>query len=78
MGQFHLCRRNPVTSSVFLYLHPADSLLGLHHAYVLGGVPLRQQLSGAQVVCSKDDAINQVLGFARSRYWRESGQKRAD
>lgn len=46
------------------YLDPADSLLGLHHAYVLGRVPLRQQLSGAQVVSSKDNSINQVFWFA--------------
>lgn len=46
------------------YLHPADRLLGLHHANVLGGVPLRQQLSGAQVVSSKDDSINQVFWLA--------------
>lgn len=52
----------------FAYLDPADSLLGLHHAYVLGGVPLGQQLSGAQVVCSKDDSINQVFWFAWARY----------
>ena len=45
----------------FQYLDPADCLLGLHHAYVLGGVPLRQQLGRAQVVSSKDNAINQVF-----------------
>lgn len=61
---------------MFLYLHPADSLLGLHHAYVLGGVPLRQQLSGAQVVCSKDDPVNKVFRFARSRYCGKSGKKK--
>lgn len=48
------------------YLDPADSLLGLHHAYVLGRVPFRQQLSGAQVVSSKDNSINQVFWFAGS------------
>lgn len=43
---------------VVKYLDPADSLLGLHHTYVLGWVPLRQQLSGAQIVSSKDNSIN--------------------
>lgn len=62
--------------SVFAYLDPADSLLGLHHAYVLGGVPLRQQLSGAQVVSSKDNSINQVFWFARSWDWETHGEAR--
>lgn len=57
----------------FEYLDPADSLLGLHHAYVLGGVPLRQQLSGAQVVSSKDNSINQVFWFTGS--WDWTGEK---
>lgn len=48
------------------YLDPADSLLSLHHSYVLGRVPFRQQLSGAQVVSSKDNSINQVFWFAGS------------
>lgn len=61
-----------------MYLDPADGLLGLHHANVLGGVPLRQQLSGAQVVCSKDDPINQVFWFARPGHLGNSGKKRAD
>lgn len=59
---------------VLEYLDLADSFLGLHHAYVLGGVPLRQQLCGAQVVSGKDDSINQVFWFAGSWYWvREDG-----
>lgn len=66
------------SEKMFSYLDPADSLLGLHHAYVLGGVPLRQQLGGAKVVCSKDDSINQVFWLARSRYLGKSGKKRAD
>lgn len=59
----------PGCGCVFEYLDPADSLLGLHHAYVLGGVPLRQQLSGAQVVSSKDNSINQVFWLAGSWDW---------
>lgn len=51
------------------YLDPADGLLSLHHAYVLGGVPLREQLSGAQVVSSKDNPINQVLWLTWSWNW---------
>lgn len=56
-----------VTEYCFWYLDPADSLLRLHHADVLGGVPLRQQLGGAQVVSSKDNAIDQVFWLAGSR-----------
>lgn len=51
---------------VFQYLNPADCLLGLHHADILGRVPLRQQLSGAQVVSSKNDSINQIFWLAGS------------
>lgn len=47
-----------VRGCVFEYLDSADSFLGLHHTYVLGWVPLRKQLSGAQVVSSKDNSIN--------------------
>lgn len=47
-----------VRGCIFQYLDPADSFLGLHHAYVLGWVPLRKQLSGAQVVSSKYNSIN--------------------
>lgn len=61
--------RLAVSGCVLEYLDPADSLLGLHHAYVLGWVPLRQQLSGAQVVSSKDNSINQVFWFAWSWDW---------
>ena len=43
------------------YLDAADGLLGLHHADVLGWVPLRQQLGGAQVVSGEDDPIDEVL-----------------
>lgn len=64
------------------YLDPADSLLRLHHAYVLGRVPFRQQLSGAQVVSSKDNSINQVFWLAgpwdcareRQRAWLLTGR----
>lgn len=58
------------------YLDPADSFLGLHHAYVLGRVPLRQQLSGAQVVSSKDNSINQVLWFAGSWDWARGSNRK--
>lgn len=61
-----MCR--PVCTVCF-HLDAADSLLRLHHADVLGGVPLRQQLSGAQVVSSKDNSINQIFWFARSWDW---------
>ena len=56
------------------YLDPAHSLLGLHHADVLGGVSLRQQLGGAQVVCSEDDPVYQVLWLTGTWDWwkRES------
>lgn len=64
-----------VCGCVFEYLDPADSLLGLHHANVLGGVPLRQQLSGAQVVSSKDNSINQVFWFAGSWDWARRKQR---
>lgn len=61
-----VCEREIERGRDLEYLDPADSLLSLHHAYVLGRVPLRQQLSGAQVVSSKDNSINQVLWFAGS------------
>lgn len=64
-----------LSQCVFEYLDPADSFLGLHHAYVLGGVPLRQQLSGAQVVSSKDNPINQVFWFAGSWDWAREKQR---
>lgn len=64
-----------VSGCVFEYLDPADSFLGLHHADVLGGVPLRQQLSGAQVVSSKDNSINQVFWFAGSWDWAREKQR---
>lgn len=64
-----------VCGCAFEYLDPADSLLGLHHAYVLGWVPLRQQLSGAQVVSSKDNSINQVFWFAGSWDWAREKQR---
>lgn len=61
-------------SLCFGYLDPADRFLGLHHAYVLGGVPLRQQLCGAQVVSSKDNSINQVFWLTGSWYWAREKQ----
>ena len=54
-------------SAVCPYLDPADSLLGLHHADVLGRVPLREQLGGAQVVSSKNDAINKIFWLTGPR-----------
>lgn len=60
---------------VFEYLDPADGLLGLHHSDVLGGVPLRQQLSGAQVVSSKDNPINQVFWLTGSWDWARERQR---
>lgn len=43
------------------HLDPADSFLSLHHSDVFGGVALREQLGGAQVVGCKDDSIDEVL-----------------
>lgn len=43
------------------HLDPADSLLSLHHSDVFGGVSLREQLGGAQVVGCKDDPIDEVF-----------------
>jgi len=43
------------------HLDPADSFLSLHHSDVFGGVALREQLGGAQVVGCKDDAIDEVF-----------------
>lgn len=43
------------------HLDPADSLLSLHHSDVFGGVALREQLGGAQVVGCKDDPIDEVF-----------------
>lgn len=64
-----------VSGCALEYLDPADGLLGLHHAYVLGRVPLRQQLSGAQVVSSKDNSINQVFWFTWSWDWAREKQR---
>lgn len=46
------------------YLDAAHGFLRLHHADVFGGVTLREQLRGAQVIGGEDDAINEVFGFA--------------
>lgn len=55
-----------VTLRVWKYPHldPADSLLSLHHPDVFGGVSLREQLGGAQVVGCKDDPIDEVFWLA--------------
>ena len=71
-----VCMCQGVGGCVFEYLDPADSFLGLHHAYVLGGVSLRQQLSGAQVVSSEDNSINQVFWLTGSWNWARKRQRR--
>lgn len=45
------------------YLDTTDSFVGLGHADRFGWVLIRQHLSAAQVVSSKDDPINKVLGL---------------
>lgn len=47
------------------YLDAAHCFLRLHHTDVFGRVTLGEQLRGAQVIGGEDDAINEVLGFAR-------------
>lgn len=43
------------------YLDMADSLLGLCHADGFGWILVRQHLSAAKVVSSKDDPVNKVF-----------------
>lgn len=59
-------RRPPLAAP---HLDPAHGFLGLHHADVLGGRLVRQQLGGAKVIGSKNDPIDQVLGVTGSGNW---------
>ena len=43
------------------YLDATDSFMGLGHADRLGWVFIRQHLSAAKVVSSKNDPINKIL-----------------
>lgn len=45
----------------------ADGFLGLRHADGLGRVFIRQDLSAAKVVSSKDDPINEIFWLAGTR-----------
>lgn len=44
-----------------IYLDTADSFMGLGHADRLGWILIRQHLSAAKVVSSKDDPINKIF-----------------
>lgn len=48
------------------YLDTRDSFMGLGHANGLGWVFIRQHLSAAKVVCSKDDPINKIFWLTGS------------
>lgn len=43
------------------YLDTTDSFMGLGHADRLGWIFIRQHLSAAKVVSSKDDPINKIF-----------------
>lgn len=43
------------------YLDATDSFMGLGHADRLGWIFIRQHLSAAKVVSSKDDPINKIF-----------------
>lgn len=49
------------------HLDPADCFLGLHHAYIFGWSFVWEQLSGAKVIGSKNNSIDQVFRVTRSR-----------
>lgn len=51
------------------HLDPTDSLLGLHHAHILRRGLVWQQLCRAQIVCSKNDAVDEVLWVTRAWNW---------
>lgn len=53
------------------YLDAADGFVCLRHAHGLGGVFIRQDLSAAKVVSSKDDPVDEV--FRLTRTWNCSG-----
>ena len=52
-------------NNVLLYLNTPGGFLGLRHPHRLGGGLLREQLSAAQVVSSKDHPADQVVWVAR-------------
>lgn len=43
------------------YLDTTDSFMGLGHANRLGWIFIRQHLSAAKIVSSKDDPINKIF-----------------
>lgn len=62
-----LAVQTPDTLAEADYLDVADSFMGLRHADRLGWILIRQNLSAAQVVSSKDDAINKIFGLTGTR-----------
>lgn len=57
------------------YLDATDSFLGLGHADGLGWIFIRQHLSAAKVVSSKDDPINEILRLTGT--WNYAAKQRA-
>lgn len=53
--------QNPSGETLSAHLDATDGLLSLHHAHVLRRCLVWQQLRRAQVVCSKNDAVDEVL-----------------